>query len=376
MPGALETDTGKAIPSLRLTAAMLKDRSLVIYGPSGTGKTVVTLNMMKMLQGHIEQVIVISPSEPTNRSYEGTVAPPLLHYRLFLPDPGNPKKDDGRKGALRFLEATLQRQEMMGAIYSRANNADALASLYTRLPSDVRREGVALIQDINEKRAGVVRRLRHRFEDDPGVLAAKTKEVNEKFRQMLALIYKKYLTPHYQALWERSDLSEDERYCLAYMHFNPRLLLVFDDCAAMLKPFFNSEIFRTLFYRGRHSYITSIFSVQDDTDVPANLRKNAFISFFTEPVVARSNFTRASNQFNKETKNYVEEIIPTVFKGFRRLAYIREDPARQHFYYYEAGVPAPFRFGAPAMWELCDMVKSAGTSMDKENPYYEMFRLS
>ena len=64
---------------------------------------------------------------------------------------------------------------------------------------------------------------------------------------MLNLLYRKYITPHYNELWRKKSLSEDERYSLYYLHFNPRMLLIFDDCAAQLKPFFTKEIFRLLF---------------------------------------------------------------------------------------------------------------------------------
>jgi hypothetical protein len=107
----------------------------------------------------------------------------------------------------------------------------------------------------------------------------------------------------YEILWDRNDLSEDERCCLQHLHFNPRLLLIFDDCAAQLKPFFNKDVFRLLFYQNRHSFITVVLCCQDDTDLPANLRKNAFLSFFTEPVICTANFGRQANQFSKHIKN-------------------------------------------------------------------------
>ena len=54
-------------------------------------------------------------------------------------------------------------------------------------------------------------------------------------------------------LLKQKHLTEDEKYSLMYLNFNPRLLLIFDDCSAQLKPFFNKEIFRMLFYQNRHS---------------------------------------------------------------------------------------------------------------------------
>jgi hypothetical protein len=327
------------------------------------------------VQGHIEQVIVVAPSEPSNRSYAGTVDPPFIHYRMFLADPTNPKKDDGPRGALRFLEAIWKRQEMMAAIYTRANNPDVLARLYARISSSARRAGSDIIESVNEKRARVVDRVRKQHAEDSGRCEERIKDVNSKFKKMLVLIYKKFITPEYEELWARSDLSEDERYSLAYIAFNPRLLLIFDDCAAQLKPFFTKDIFRLLFYQNRHSFITVIISCQDDTDLPANLRKNAYVSFFTEPVVCSSNFERSSNKFGKPARAYIADIAPDIFRGNRKLAYIREDERRQHFYHFECPYPKPFRFGSDALHELTVAVQSEGVSMDKDNPYFSSFKL-
>jgi hypothetical protein len=373
--GNLNTESGKKVPELVVGPSMFVDRTVAIYGPSKTGKTVITKHIMKAVNGHIEQIIIVAPSEPSNRSYEGVVDPPFIHYRLYLADPANPKKDDGAKGALRFLEAVWKRQEMMAAIYTRANNAEILAQLYGRLPKEVRAEGLRHIEVINAKRGRVIERVRKQFAAEPGRREEKVKEVNEKFKKMLVLLYKKYIAPLYEELWESDDLSEDERYSLYYLTFNPRLLLIFDDCAAQLKPFFNKDIFRLLFYQNRHSYITVVLCCQDDTDLPTNLRKNAFLSFFTEPIVCMSNFERASNKFPKPTKQYIAEIVGDVFKGHRKMAYIREDDRRQHFYHVQFPYPKPFRFGSSASHELCDSVQSAGVSMDRENPFYDRFKI-
>ncbi len=374
--GYLVTESGKRVPPLIFTPSMIIDRSLVIFGPSKTGKTIIAKHIMKTVNGFIDQILLISPSEPTNRSYRGFIDPPYIHYRLFLPDPANPKKDDGVKGALRFLEAIQQRQEMMASIYTRANTPEVLAKIYSRLPKDVRTEGLRYIETINMKRTKVIDHVKKQFAADPGRSAEKVKEVNEKFKSMLVLVYKKYIVPYAPELQKETDLSEDERWSLTYLQFNPRLLLIFDDCAAQLKPLFNKETFRKFFYQNRHSFITVIVICQDDTDLPTNLRKNAFISFFSEPIVCMSNFDRISNKYPKSTKTYVSEIVNDVFLDKnRKLAYIREDEKRQNFYYIKVPYPTPFRFGSTATHELSDRIASQGITMDTENPYYEKFKI-
>jgi hypothetical protein len=370
----LVTGSGLRVPELQLHPGLLIDRTTVLYGPSKTGKTVIVKNIMKHVYGHIEQILLVAPTEPSNRSYEGFVPPPLIHYRMHLPDPAD-KRDTEVKAAMRFLETIYKRQEMMAAIYTRANDPETLSAVYTRLTHSERKEGDRYIASLERKRRRVVDSVRRQHAQNPGHCEQKVKDVDEKFEKMLILVYKKFLTPNVDRLWTKKDLTEDERYSLYYLHFNPRLLLIFDDCAAQLKPFFNKEIFRKLFYQNRHSFITVIICCQDDTDLPTNLRKNAFISIFTEPIVAASNFDRGSNKFPKSTKTYVSEIVPEVFVGFRKLAYIREDDKRQHFYHISCSYPRPFMFGSDALAELCNKVRSEGVTMDTDNPFYDKFKV-
>ncbi|GFR88150.1 BA71V-B354L [Elysia marginata] len=368
------TVNGKKVPELLLHPGLFVDRTTVIYGPSKTGKTVIVKNIMKQVYDHIEQVLLVAPTEPSNRSYAGFVDPSLIHYRMYLPDPTD-KRDTEFKAAMRFLETVYKRQEMMAAIYTRANSLDTLSELYSRLSHTKRGRGDHHIASLQRMRRRVIDGVRRQYACNLGQSDQKVKEADEKFEKMLILVYKKFLTPNIESLWKEQDLNENERCCLYYLHFNPRLLLIFDDCAAQLKPFFNKEIFRKLFYQNRHSFITMIICCQDDTDLPTNLRKNAFISIFTETIVCTSNFDRGSNRFPKATKAYVAEIAPEVFIGFRKLAYIREDDKRQHFYHLTCTYPRPFLFGSNALSELCATVRSEGVTMDTDNPFYEKFRV-
>lgn len=371
---AVVTSSGKRIPELQLKPSLVIDRTTVLYGPSKTGKTVIVKNIMDITRDHIEQVIVVAPTEPSNRSYDGYVDPSLIHYRMNLPDPKE-KRDTEQKAALRFLVAIWNRQEMMAAIYTRANNLETLASLYTRLSGKDQKVGDAYVASLERKRRRVVDNVKRQYAQEPGQRDTKVKEVDDKFKKMLVLVYKKFLTPAVEHLWAKKDLSEDERYSLQYLHFNPRLLLIFDDCAADLKPFFSKDIMRKLFYQNRHVFITVILCCQDDSDLIPNLRKNAFISIFTEAVVCTSNFNRATNNFPKSTKEYVADIVPDVYQGYRKLAYIREDDKRQHFYHLTCSLPRPFVFGSSALAELCNSVRSNGVTMDQQNPFFDKFRI-
>jgi hypothetical protein len=376
---ALVTEAGNRVEPLEFHAGLFIDKTITAYGPSGTGKTVLIKNVMRVTQGHIEQIIVVAPTAVSNRAYDGFVDPSLIHYNLRLPpDPTAParkKVETDTEAAVRFLETIWQRQEMMAAIYTRANTPKTLARLYGRLSARARAEGDDRIRALEVRRRQVCDDVTHQYGSDPGRCDEKKKDVNGKFTKMLVLLYKQFIAPCFEELWRREDLTEDETYSLNYLHFNPRILLIFDDCAAQLKPIFGKEIFRKFYYQNRHIFATVFLACQDDTDLPTNLRKNNFISLFTEPVVAISNFERASNKFPKTTQRLAADIAPEVFVGNRKLAYIREDEKRQHFYHVTVPYPRPQLFGSPSLHELCDQVRVDKVTMDSANPFYDRFRI-
>jgi hypothetical protein len=380
----LTTESGNSVPELVFNAGMFLDRTTVIYGPSGTGKTVFVKHIMKLLDGIVDQILIVSPTEPSNRSYKGFVDPTLIHYSMSIPDPADSrfgskdknKKDSEVKKAMRFLETIWNRQEMMSATYERANRIETLYSIYSRLSLDKRKEGDRHIALLEKKRRRATEDVCAQYVQDQGRRADQTKILLDKFKKMLRLIYKKYITPHVDMLWTLGSLSEDERFSLQYLNFNPHLLLIFDDCAATLKPFFNKDVFRKLFYQNRHSHISVIICCQDDTDLPTNLRKNTYVSIFTDAIVSFSNFERSSNNFIRSTRDLVNEVVPLIFsQGFRKLAYIRDDDSRQHFYHASCPYPTASLFGSKALRELCDSVREEGSTMDTDNPFYSRFQV-
>lgn len=374
-PDVIVTESGRRVTQLQFTPSMFLDKTTVIYGPSKTGKTVQVKNIMKTINGFCDEILVVAPTEPSNGSYVGYVDAPLVHYRLWLADPSNPKKEDGVKGSLRFLEYVWKRQEMKAAIYTRANNLTTLSKLFARIPGRERADGTKYLSLLARKRSRVIEHVAEQYADDRGKQNDKRKEVNDKFKQMVILVYKKYIVPFFEHILGQEDLSEDERYSLVYISFNPRLVIIFDDCAAQLKPLFQKEVFRLLFYQNRHSFITPIVCCQDDTDMAVNLKKNAFVSIFTEAIVAASFFERVTNKFPKPTKRFVAELLPELFRGHRKLAYIREDDAHQNFYYTDVPYQPPFKFGSSAVQELCAKVKAEGPVFDRENPFYASFKI-
>jgi len=307
--------------------------------------------MLRVLKDYIPVPIVICPTEPSNRSYEKFIDKTLIHY-----DVGINKKEEG------LLDKLWEWQSMRASIYNKVNRLDVIRSLYNRIRSD---ETDRIVRKIEEKKRKAI----------STVGSAKHEEVAETFDELIVKFLKKHISLKKHVLENyKSTMSEDELLSLTYINLNPRLLLVFDDCAADIRTHLGKTIFRKIFYQSRHSFITTIFCNQDDTDLPANLLKNVAINIFTQPAVAKANFERNSNSYTKDLARRANSLAQEVFVGYRKLVFIDNDP--HMFYHYTAQIVEPFKFGSGALRHLCSAVAAKDGAIDKQNKYYHMFRLT
>ena len=100
----LKTANGKVIPEFKWNTNYFLDCTTVLYGASRSGKSTIIKHIMKILQPYIDQVLVVSPSEVSNRAYEGLVDSTLIHDRLYLADPNAKKKSDNNFAFIRAID--------------------------------------------------------------------------------------------------------------------------------------------------------------------------------------------------------------------------------------------------------------------------------
>jgi hypothetical protein len=363
MADPLECPTGDTVPGLELTAELILDRSVVFCGASGSGKTVFIKDVMAKLRGHIDECLIVSPSEKSNPQYAGYVPKALIHEHPYLSDPSK-RKEPLKDKTQRFIQTVLERQVARVTAYRHANDVGTLSQLFGRLPRPLREHGLKRIQLLNDRRHEMLAR----FTDK-----ARREQVNEKFRAMLSLLYKRYLIPSLELLWEmRDDMTDAERDALQNIQLNPRFLLIFDDCAAELKSQFRLPEFRALFYQGRHYGLTVVFSIQDDTDLDANLRKNVYLTVFTQKSACCAAFCRPGP--SPETKKYVARVADHVFTGHRKMAFSRHDSSGNQIYHISCVKHDKFEFSPPAIWELCGEVESDDDNVDKNNAFMNKYR--
>jgi hypothetical protein len=204
-------------------------------------------------------------------------------------------------------------------------------------------------------------------------------QILEHKNNMLRRLYKTTIRFHKVTLENNQKLHKTEKAALSFLDFNPNIMLILDDCASKFKKLYKkSTAIKEIFYEGRHYFITTLISAQDDKEIDSELRKNTTVSVFTTAQSATSNFERSSNGYPKHEKNKAKTCIESVFKQqendvthFQKLVYIQgeADP----FKYTIADLYDDFRMGSLPMWQYSEKIKSHKNLLNKNNPLFDKY---
>jgi len=341
------------LPTLKLDYKLFLDRSITLYGASGTGKSAIIIDILKQLKGHANQILVFSPTDPSNKTYSSGVVPtPLIHYEFDI----------------ELIERIWQRQEMMATAHVRANNFTIIETLFNKLRLTTMN---GVMNRIRASKMEHINEIRDTYFDEK---ARKTKiaAIEEKYQELIVAIYKKTITDNKHLLPDNT-LTPEERFVKRWMNLNPRLVLIFDDCASELKKFEKHPTVRKLFYQARHNKITLIIACQDDKDIESSLRKNSFISVFTTDACANAFFTRKANDFPKTIQKRVDLYCSAMRWDepyFEKMVYVRRE---NKVYKFVAEIHEDFQFCSSSVRDYCRSIERSGTTMDKTNPFYGDF---
>lgn len=346
------------VPDLEITHEKIIDRSSVIYGESGTGKSWIIVDMLHALRPHIDQIIVFAPTDRQNHTYDKGIVPlPCIHYTI------TPK----------LLTDIWGRQEALVAVYTQSNKISVLESLFRRIPQARRGNADSVIAEINLKLKTSERELEQKGLDDMQ-LRTKTNEMKEDCDKLIMQIYKTYITRESTFLG-RLDLSEAEHYSLKYHALNPRLVVVFDDCTDLIKKYKTSDVMQKIFYQGRHSMITAIIAVHTDKALDSELKKNAAVSIFTEMPCASAYITRPSTSLDKEAQARAMAACKIAFgdpsRPFQKLAYVRHE---KKYYKFTAQKREGFSFCSAIIKSFCKMVAVESGKVSADNRFIAEFK--
>ena len=317
--------------------------SIILYGPSDTGKTTLILDILKILLKYIPNVLVYSPTALINGSFDGVV----------------PRRAIISSVTIESIEKMYRRQERIAKAYKIANDMVILENLFKRVATGGALKINTMVKELRDEMVAEIRE---------GTLPQGARntaiiKIKKDCSTYLRHIYRTAIGTCGATL-KGMNLSQRERVALKYLHVNPYTLVIFDDCASFFsKKMQNEPVIKDLFFMFRHVYGTCMFTGQDDTNFESYLRKNAMVSGFTDAQCASSYFERSANSFSKQVRAEAATMIDYVFSTrtkrvpeFTKLFYIRKN--KEPFRKYLAQVHEPFRFGSAPFWKLCEQLDS------------------
>jgi len=335
------------------------NKTTVIYGRTGSGKSTIIDEIMYLCKDFIPTVFVIAPTNSSNNNYTNKIPSDCIKAKL------NPK----------WIEELLARQKNTSDVYQNANDMDTLKLLFNKVNSSsaknielfIAKKALRSIENLDGSALEFARKKKQRVQ----ILADRDEALHK--------LYKTTIRGNKLDLESRSDLSQKEKVALAFLDFNPNVMLIFDDCASTFKKLYKkTTAIKEIFYEGRHYNFTTIISAQDDKEIDSELRKNTGVSIFTTAQSVTACFSKTSNGFPKHERLRSDTCIETVFKQdendikhYQKLAYVQNAP--DPFRYTIADVYDDFKMGGSSLWEFANKISGNKKRLSKKNPLYEKY---
>jgi hypothetical protein len=322
------------------------DKTIMFYGASGTGKTVLMKHISYEIRDYIPNVIAVCPTNASNGSWTGHVPDNWIIE--------NPTSE--------ILANTLKRQKKATKKYKRANDPELLASIFTKIIEMVQNPKITYTKILSKRRLYINKIDMSSM--SPGEKYEQKKHIEESVKKSLINLYKTTISNYQSKLLQpgmNSIFTKRELFAISHVNFNHRLLLILDDCGSRVKQWSKNQAISELFFEGRHYGITSFYALQDDKGLPPGIRKNAFINFFTESSSATSFFDAKCNAMTKKDKKEASLICDKLFSSEngrvnrKKLIFARND-SEYKFRYIIADLKPLFRLGCKAIWKLQDMI--------------------
>jgi energy-coupling factor transporter ATP-binding protein EcfA2 len=335
---------------LDINYKLFLDKSIVLYGESGSGKSVLVKDIMFTLSNHIDQVLVVSPTDRQNNTYGSGIVPgPCIHYEI----------------SAELLDNIWNRQKALATVYSRSNKPEFLKSLFYRIPNLGNIH--AFIKAIYEKLATGIREMPDTIDRD-----GKIAEMKEECEKLVISIYKKYILEN-NTLLGNMRLSPEEMYALKFHNINPRLLLIFDDCTEMFSTYGKHPVVKMLFTQGRWAYITVIIACHSDKTFLPEQKKNTFVTIFTQTQAAAAYIERPTTSLDPEDKKMAHAARRQAFDPMhknQKLVFVR---GLGQYFKYTASLRGNFRFGSKYIWDYCKEIETT-CGHDTNNKFMGSFQ--
>jgi ABC-type dipeptide/oligopeptide/nickel transport system ATPase component len=369
-PTSLEVDVlrnGKAIktvevPKFEMKPSAFLRKSTVLYGTSGSGKTVMIRDIMYTVRNHFARVWVFCPTNTLNQMYTGLVPNALIFDTVTIE-------------AIRDI---YEFQSVARQIYETANKIETLRGLFARIPNNQKAQ--LYERELIKLQETAFGKVRDMFPDP-----VKREEKFDKIREIMT----EKLRQHYkQMIGMKADklacmeLTEEERYSLRYLGFCPDSLVIFDDAMMevdhIIKMGKKSEdaTVQNFFFKGRHMFVSTIYAMQSDKMFDPDLRKNTFTSIFTRMDEGLGYFSKASNGISPDEKRDASACTADIFseenkRTHKKLIYLKDSPHK--YQYVSAATHTRFPMCGDAVRSFCNRIEEKSKSIDKTSKFSKKF---
>ena len=335
---------GTVLPCFPKKSANYIDKTIIIYGKRGSGKSTVIDDIMYTCKHVIPSIYVISRTAIANNQYKDKI-------------PNNCVKGEVSK---EWLANFVKSQSERAAIYKRANDIKLLETVFLKIND---KRAVLVEQMIKSKTENIIKDIK-KSDMNHAKKKESILEIEKLNGQKIYRWYKDVIRANIIKLEEMKKVGQLTRYeiCVVdFLDFNPRVMLILEDCAPILKEFCKDKSVKDIFYNGRWFYITMIITSQADKEIDSNIRENVDVNIFTKNTAATANFDRSANHYSKTIKKYSEKCIDRVFQteisggeNHKKLIYLSKT---DEFFYSIADYPLPaFKMGCPALWRADDKI--------------------
>jgi len=325
------------------------NRSTIICGASNSGKSTVIRDILHLLRGTADQIIVFAPTDSQNGTYECMIPKPFIHYTISAD----------------ILKELCERQMALSAVVKRANNLSTLreALKFARNTGEAEKK-LASIDALQKKRLS-------ELNAESKLIEGKT--IKADADNARKAIYKRAIIKSRNSIINNDSASEDVKFAAKYLSFNPNMVVIFDDCTVLLDKLKNNSDLGNMFFQGRWMNITLLLACHTDKTLSPQLKRNAFSIVFTSHAETIAYCGRESTGMQREDRRKLNEICNIVFdnpvKKHQKLIWLRE---KNKFQRYQPMVHEDFSFVSDSIAQFAEKI-GADTSVNCSNSYSGLF---
>lgn len=318
------------------------DRSAIWYGSTGSGKTYHLRYCLNQMKNIYPKVILFSPTNEQSGDFRGIINEALCYNELT------------EYKFVKIIKAQMEIADM----YRRINKIEILYEVFLACADNREKD---MYKNIERLLQQYINNIEGETE---GIKAANIQKIRDDTNKNLCEFMRYVILPRRNNI-DINTLSAEAQDCVKYIDLNPRVLIIFDDVQEEIKDLIKKKtesalMFKNLFYKGRHYFITHWYTMQDDSVLAPALRKNAKISILTQSGLANSFITRASNGIDKESQKLGQGLVSKLFQNdqdYRKIIYFKDRSGDEKFQFNVAQNVGLFYTGSTVINEYCDEIK-------------------